>query len=191
MPQALPLTRRRYVQYHRSGPEAPRREIARTHEIEGKRRRGLGVAYRLFGAHGVVLGRWSPERLTLTENRLLRAQFPDWDGLTDEQMIRAVFSDVEHDHEDGVRSNNWGRLITPDEFDDLAARFSVEKMREGYRPGRLSWRHYANKVVPALQRSYLVRVNNYNSFWGWRLTPVAFCRVLWWRLRSALTVDGE
>lgn len=58
MPQALPVGPQHYVQYLRTQPDAPRQEPARTTEIKGRKRHGEGVAYRLFGHHAVVLGRW-------------------------------------------------------------------------------------------------------------------------------------
>lgn len=184
MPQAIPLPRNRYVQYLESGPEAPRREIARTHEIKGQQRHGLGVAYRLFGRHAVVLGRWSPEALTPTEMTLLKEEFPDWDGDDFHDLIARI--DQEDDEEE---TENWPRLITAEEADTLRERFaeSVEKVRVGWLPPRWHWRRYFNKALPWLHRNYLV-VSRPGE--GWRPTPRRFLSVMYWRFQN-LFVDKK
>lgn len=140
MPHAWPLGRERYVQYLRTTPDAPRREPARTHEVKGKRRHGEGVAYRLFGSHAFVLGRWTGRAWTEQE----RAEF-------------------EYQSQQGERMDPWGRLIRPDEIDTVAGQVAQEKFDEGWQPPLWHWRFYWEKVSGVLNNVGLMNVRAYNE----------------------------
>jgi hypothetical protein len=153
MPQALPLPRGRFVQYLRTEPEAPRQEPARTHEIKGKKRHGVGVAYRLFGHHAVVLGQWTDQWITGTEARL-----------------------IQEAGEDG-----WGRVIAIDEAERLRqSLLSDDRIREGWQPPVWHWRFYLERVVAVLNNLGLGDVQAYALF---RWTPRRFVRLLYDRLK--------
>jgi hypothetical protein len=156
MPQALPLPRGRFVQYLRTVPEAPRQEPARTHEIKGKKRHGVGVAYRLFGHHAVVLGRWTDQWITATE-----------------------IKEIQEAGEDG-----WGRVIAIDEAERLRqSLLSDDRIREGWQPPVWHWRFYLERVVAVLNNLGLGDVQAYALF---RWTPRRFVRLLYDRLKMRL-----
>lgn len=200
MPQAIPLPKNRYVQYLRSDREAPRREIARTHEIKGSQRHGLGVAFRLFGPHALVLGRWSPEALTAMETELLQREFPDWDGEDWHDLLTGYWSCEQHGKldieccdravprfftpkvEGEEREDNWGRLITAEEADLLAGRFSTEKSRKGWQPPIWSHHRYLRWVLPWLHRNYVITTPAAGSYYQW--TPRLAVRVAKWRIAN-------
>lgn len=168
MPLAVPLTREHYVQYLRTEPDAPRREPARTTEVKGKRRVGDGQAFRLFGPHAVVLGRWSP---TTTEERIEHARTVYRAGLTTEE-----------------RDDGWGRLIRPDEIDTVAGQIMSEKISEGWNPPPWHWRFYWEWVLDRLNNVGLVNVLAYNSV---RFTPRRFVRGLSEALKARWVAHEE
>lgn len=156
MPQALPLPRGRFVQYLRTVPDAPRQEPARTHEIKGKKRHGVGVAYRLFGHHAVVLGQWTDQWITATE-----------------------VQQIEEAGEDG-----WGRLIDFNEAERLRqSLLSDERIREGWRPPLWHWRYYLEKSWGVLNNLGLMNVQAYNLA---RWTPRRFLRLIYDRVKMRL-----
>lgn len=161
MPQTLPLPRDRYVQYLKTGPDAPRQEPARTHEIKGKKRHGVGVAYRLFGLHAVVLGRW-----------------------TDQWITAAEVQQIEEQGEDG-----WGRVIDFDEAERLRqSMLADERIREGWQPPIWHWRFYLERVVAILNNVGLGVEEAYNLY---RWTPRRFLRLLYDRLKMRVLGSYE
>lgn len=175
MPQTVPLGRDRFIQYLKTDPLAPKQEPARTHEVKGKKRHGEGVAYRLFGPHAVVLGRWTGEPMT-----------------TEEKAIHQHTAPVDPDADEDARYNGWGRLIQPEEIDTVANNFWLEKQRRGWVPPRWHWRFYWDRAVVHLVPTHLI---HYDTYGATEVQPLAaaqyWAKVLWtWgRLKTGWEPD--
>lgn len=145
-----------FVKYHRTDVHAPLREPARVTEVKGKKRAGVGVAYRLYGPHGVVLGRWLTRQERAAEIQRAR--------------------DLKKAGDDG-----WGRVMEPEEIWDLLAHPTVaEKVTTGWNPATWHWRWYLERLEALASRWGLVDVAAYNER---RWTPLRALQTAWSRIR--------
>lgn len=171
MPLAVPLGRDRFVQYLKTEPDAPRQEPARVHEVKGLKRHGEGVAYRLFGPHALVVGTWTGQRMT-----------PEEQAIHEQTVLLA----------EGERQNGWGRLIRPEEIDEVAWKLREEKFRRGWVPPVWHWRFYWDRIVVHLVPTHLIHYDTYGLTTVQPLAAVKYwVRVIYTaiRLRSGWEPD--